>query len=152
MRSADLKAGICMILFSMWVFWYSSKYAKVVINIYGPNFFPQLLSIFIFICAVLLIINSVKGKSPTKREWIDRKGFVRMAVSIGICIGYILWMQVIGFAMGSFVFLWVLMTFLKQKGVLKRTAGSAVASLTVWAIFRYFLVIPLPTGMWDFTF
>ena len=152
MRGADLKAGIVMILFSVWVFWYSSKYAKVVINIYGPNFFPQLLSVFIFICAVLLIVNAVKGKSPSKGEWIDRKGFVRMAVSIGICIGYILWMQVIGFAIGSFVFLWVLMTFLKQKGVLKRTASSAVAALIVWAIFRYFLVIPLPTGMWEFTF
>jgi len=141
-----------MILFSVWVFWYSSRYAKVVINIYGPNFFPQLLSIFIFICAVLLIVNAVKGKSPGKGEWIDRRGFVRMAVSIGICIGYILWMQAIGFAMGSFVFLWILMTFLKQKDVWKRTASSAVASLIVWAIFRYFLVIPLPTGMWDFTF
>ena len=152
MRGADLKAGIGMILFSVWVFWYSSKYAEVVINIYGPNFFPRLLSILIFICAVLLIVNAVKGKSPSRGEWIDRKGFVRMAVSIGICIGYILWMQIIGFAMGSVVFLWILMAFLKQEGVVKRTASSAVASLIVWAIFRYFLVIPLPTGMWEFTF
>jgi hypothetical protein len=24
--------------------------------------------------------------------------------------------------------------------------------LIVWAIFRYFLIIPLPTGMFEFTF
>ena len=152
MRKADIKAGIFMIIFSAFVFWYSSRYAEVVINVYGPNFFPQFLSVFIGICGVLLIIHAIKGKSPEKEEKIDRQGFVRMAVSIGICIGYLVLMQVVGFAIGSCVFLFVMMSFLRQQGVIKRIASSIAASMIVWAIFRYFLVIPLPTGLWEFTF
>ncbi|MCG7852672.1 MAG: tripartite tricarboxylate transporter TctB family protein, partial [Methanosarcinaceae archaeon] len=79
-------------------------------------------------------------------------GFVRMLIAIVICIGYLFLMQVIGFAMGTGVFLFVLMMFIGQKGLLKRVTSSVVVSLIVWAIFRYFLVIPLPTGMFEFTF
>jgi len=54
--------------------------------------------------------------------------------------------------MGTSVFLFVLMTFLGQKGVIVRIMSSIAASVIVWAIFRYFLVIPLPTGLFEFTF
>jgi hypothetical protein len=101
---------------------------------------------------MILILNATKGNAPSRPDRIDRKGFIRMAVAIGICIGYLFLMQVIGFAMGSSVFLFALMTFLKQQGLFKRIISSVAASVLVWAIFRFFLVIPLPTGMWDFTF
>jgi hypothetical protein len=44
------------------------------------------------------------------------------------------------------------MTFLGQQGVIIRIMSSIGASVVVWSIFRYFLVIPLPTGMFEFTF
>ena len=152
MKKADIGVGIGLIIASCWIYWYAGSYHEATIYYYGPNFFPQILALVMGLCAVLLIVNALRGKSLSRADTIDLKGFGRMLIAIGICIGYIIWMQVIGFAMGSFVFLWTLMTFLKQKGVLKRTASSAVASLIVWAIFRYFLVIPLPTGLWEFTF
>jgi hypothetical protein len=80
------------------------------------------------------------------------KGFVRMVLAIVMCIGYLFLMQVIGFAMGTIVFLFALMTFLGQQGMVKRITSSVATSLIVWAIFRYFLIIPLPTGIFDFTF
>jgi len=61
-------------------------------------------------------------------------------------------MQVIGFAMGTSVFLYVLMMFIGQQGQVKRISSSIAVSLIVWAIFRYFLIIPLPTGRFAFTF
>ena len=75
-----------------------------------------------------------------------------MLVAIVICIGYLILMQVIGFAMGTTVFLYSLMMFIGQKGIVKRITSSIAVSLIVWAIFRYFLIIPLPTGMFAFTF
>ena len=152
MKRADIGVGIGLIILSTWVFWYSSEYRKTVIYIYGPNFFPQILSILMGICGVILIVRAMKGKILPKTDRIDIQGFFRMVIAIGICIGYLYLMQVIGFAMGTSVFLFVLMTFLGQQGLIKRVMSSTAASLIVWAIFRYFLVIPLPTGMFDFTF
>ncbi len=144
--------GIGLIIFGTWVFWYSSAYRKTVIYIYGPNFFPQVLSILMGICGVILIIRAMRGEVLPKTDRIDLQGFFRMLIAIGMCIGYLFLMQVIGFAMGTSVFLFVLMTFLGQQGLIIRVMSSIAASLIVWAIFRYFLVIPLPMGMFDFTF
>lgn len=152
MKRADIGVGIGLIIFGTWVFWYSSAYRKTVIYIYGPNFFPQVLSILMGLCGVILIVRAMRGEVLPKTERIDLQGFFRMVIAIGICIGYLYLMQVIGFAMGTSVFLFVLMTFLGQQGLIKRILSSIAASLIVWAIFRYFLVIPLPMGIFDFTF
>lgn len=152
MKKADIGAGIGLILLSAWVFWKSYAYRHTVIYIYGPNFFPQILAIFTAVCAIILIIRALQGKALSYKDRIDGQGFVRMLVAIAMCIGYLLLMQVIGFAMSTFVFLFALMTFLRQKGWVSRTISSVVVSLIVWAIFRYFLVIPIPEGMLGFTF
>lgn len=105
-----------------------------------------------FGCAVILIVRGIQGKVLLQSDRIDLKGFVRMVLAIVMCIGYLFLMQVIGFAMGTIVFLFALMTFLGQQGMVKRITSSVATSLIVWAIFRYFLIIPLPTGIFDFTF
>jgi len=151
-KKADIGAGIGLIIFSAWIFWYASIYSKTTIYYYGPNFFPQVLSIAMCICAIFLILRALQGKALERLDRINSKGFMRMVIAIAICIGYLFLMQVIGFAIGTCVFLFVLMLFIGQKGLTKRSASSIVVSLIVWAIFRFFLVIPLPTGMFAFTF
>jgi hypothetical protein len=75
-----------------------------------------------------------------------------MVIAIVMCVGYLFLMQLIGFAIGTAVFLYVLMMFIGQEGLIKRITSSVAVSLIVWAIFRYFLIIPLPTGIFEFTF
>lgn len=152
MKKADIGAGIVLLLLSIAVFWKAFEYRQAVIYVYGPNFFPQLLALLLGVCSISLIVRAFQGKSLRQADHIDRQGFVRMVLAIAICIGYLLLMQVLGFALATMVFLFVLMTFLQQQGLLKRIVSSILVALVVWAIFRYFLVIPIPTGMFSFTF
>ena len=152
MNKVDIGTGIGLIIFRTWIFWYASAYSKATIYYYGPNFFPQAIAIAMCICAIILILNAIKGKSMERSDRIELKGFIRMVIAIAICIGYLFLMQVIGFTMGTCVFLYVLMMFIGQQGLKKRIISSIAVSLIVWAIFRYFLVIPLPTGMFAYTF
>ncbi|MFB0506700.1 MAG: tripartite tricarboxylate transporter TctB family protein [Thermodesulfobacteriota bacterium] len=152
MKRADIGVGIGLIILSTWVFWYANVYREKEIYIYGPNFFPQILSVLMGLCGIILIIRAMRGEVLPKTDRIDIRGFLRMVIAIGMCIGYLFLMQGIGFAMGTSVFLFVLMTFLGQQGLTIRIMSSMAASVIVWAIFRYFLVIPLPTGMFEFTF
>ena len=152
MKKADVGTGVGLLLLSLAVFWKAFEYRKTAIYIYGPNFFPQLLALALGVCAISLIIRAFQGKSLRQTDHIDRQGFLRMVLAIVICIGYLLLMQVLGFALSTMVFLFVLMTFLQQQGLLKRIISSVAVALAVWAIFRYFLVIPIPTGMLPFTF
>jgi len=152
LKKVDIGTGIGLIIFSTWIFWYASAYSKATIYYYGPNFFPQAIAIAMCICAITLILNAIRGKSMERSDRIELKGFIRMVIAIVICIGYLFLMQVIGFTIGTCVFLYVLMMFIGQQGLKKRILSSITVSLIVWAIFRYFLVIPLPTGMLAYTF
>jgi len=152
MKKVDIWGGVGLLLLSIAVFWKAAEYSHSAIYIYGPNFFPQVLALLLGICAIFLIIRAIQGKALPQQEVIDKQGFISMVLSIGICLAYLFLMQIIGFAFSTMVFLFILMTFLKQKGILKRSFSALFASLLVWAIFRYFLVIPIPTGIFQFTF
>jgi putative tricarboxylic transport membrane protein len=151
-KKADIGVGIGLLLLSVWVFWKSLEYRERTIYIYGPNFFPQILSILICACAIGLIVRAIQGKVLSRTDHIDKHGFIRMMMAIGICIGYLFLMQLIGFMMATCVFLFTLMAFLRQIGLIKRIISSVAVALIVWVIFRYFLIIPIPTGMFSFTF
>lgn len=152
MKNADIGVGLGLLVISGLVFWTSQAYRQTVIYTYGPNLFPQLLSVITGICSIVLIVQALQGKALSRKDHIDSQGFVRMIISIGMCIGYLLIMQVIGFAIATGVFLFALMTFLRQKGLVRRAISSISVALIVWAIFRFFLVIPVPEGMLSFTF
>ena len=149
MKKEDIGTGIGLLILSTWLFWYVGKYQAKEIYGYGPEFFPRLLAVLMFVLGLALIVNALRGKFLKMGERIEPQGFLRLLLSIAICLGYIFLMNILGFAMATFVFLFALMTFLKQKGIFIRIFSSLVTSVSVWAIFRYFLVIPLPEG-WFF--
>jgi len=145
-KKEDIGIGVGLIILSIWLFWYVGRYRPVEIYIYGPDFFPRILAVMMAILGISLIINALLGNSLKMGDRIDPKGFVRLLISIGICIGYLFLTTILGFATATFVFLFILMTFLKQKGILLRIFSSVATAILVWGIFRYFLIIPLPEG------
>jgi putative tricarboxylic transport membrane protein len=152
MQKTDVGTGIGLLAFSTWVFLFSSQYSKKAVFFYGPNFFPQLLAVAMAICACVLIYKGLKGLNDVPLDKIHFKGFLRMLIAIGMCIAYLYLMQFIGFALSTIVFLFSLMTFLEHKGILVRAASSICVAMIVWSIFEYFLIIPVPTGIFKYTF
>lgn len=145
-KKEDIGIGVGLLILSLWLFWYVGRYRPVEIYIYGPDFFPKVLAVMMAILGLSLIVNAVLGNSLKMEDRIDSRGFVRMVISIGICVTYIFLMKILGFATATFAFLFILMTFLKQRGILLRIFSSLVTSILIWSIFRYFLIIPLPEG------
>jgi putative tricarboxylic transport membrane protein len=146
MKKEDIGTGIGLLILSIWLFWYVGRYRVKEIYGYGPDFFPRVLAVMLAILAIALMINALRGNSLKMGDRIDRKGFVRMLISIAICIGYLFLTKILGFATATFAFLFILMTFLKQKGIFIRLLSSMTTAILVWAIFRYFLIIPMPEG------
>lgn len=147
MKKVDIGVGAGLLALSIWLFWYAGRYKDLAVMGYGPDLFPRILASMMILLALGLIINALLGKSLKKEDNIDPKGFLRVLISIGICIGYLFLIHWLGFATSTFLFLFVLMTLLKQKRIFLRIGASLIVSLTVWVIFRYFLVIPLPEGL-----
>ncbi len=147
MKKVDLGVGAGLLTLSVWLFWYAGRYKDLAVLGYGPDLFPRILASMMIVLALGLIMNALLGKSLKKEDSIDPKGFLRVLISIAICIGYLFLLKGLGFATSTFLFLFVLMTLLQQEKILLRIGASLIVSLTVWVIFRYFLVIPLPEGL-----
>ena len=147
MKNVDIGVGVGLLILSSSLFWFAGNLRGLAVHGYGPDLFPRILAVFMGFLAILLIINASIGKSLKKEDHIDPRGFLRVLVAIGICIVYLVLVNLLGFATATFLFLFVLMALLKQKGIILRFIASATVSIIVWAIFRYFLVIPLPEGL-----
>lgn len=146
-KTVDIGVGIFLCLFSALVFWYADGYAGRGVNSYGPDFFPKALSVMMFICAFALIVRAVGGFSLVSLESTDRQGFIRAAATLAISIGYIFLMKLIGFYIATALFLYAVMTFLRQKGHVKRVLVSLITASLIFGIFHFFLKIPLPEGL-----
>lgn len=147
MKKVDIGTGIGLIALSVWLFLYVGQYKPKEIYIYGPDFFPRILAVVMAFLSVCMIINALRGKSLPMGERIDPRGFGRLLISIGICLGYLYLIKTLGFASATFIFLFVLMTLLRQKGLPKRIFSALLTAILAWAIMRYFLIIPLPEGL-----
>jgi len=152
MQKTDVGVGAGLIALSAWVYWYAGTYRAATIYFYGPNFFPQILAVIMAVSAGILIYQGSRGRNLEPCETIHLRGFVRMLAAVAMCIAYLVLMQFLGFAISTCGFLYALMSFLGKEGVLIKVFSAAATSLIVWAIFRYLLIIPLPTGQLSFTF
>lgn len=146
MRKADIITGIFLMVLAAGVMIEAGTYAHrgVQIEYFGPAFFPRILAIALILCAGLLVINALRKQALRRVEFIDRRGFGRLALAIAVGIVYWLAVDYTGFLIGSPIFLFVLMTVLGARSWLQRIVTSLAAPLALWAIFEYFLVISLP--------
>jgi putative tricarboxylic transport membrane protein len=146
-KRIDIFVGIALCVLSLAIYLYAGQYAGRGVNTYGPNFFPQALSILMFCCALALIFQAVRGNALAGLEKINKAGFVNAAVTLVMAILYVLIMQIVGFFVATVIFLFAVMMYLRQKNILVRAITSITVAAAVWGIFHFFLKIPLPEGI-----
>ncbi len=146
-KRIDIGIGIILCLLSVAIYLYAEQYAGRGVNSYGPNFFPQALSFMLFLAAVGLIIQALRGKALKNLEAMNKPGLLRTAVTLLIATAYVLLMNVLGFYLATGLFLFVVMTYLGQKKLWIRVLVSVLVATAVYSLFHYFLKIPLPEGI-----
>ena len=146
-KRIDIGTGIVLCILSVVIYLYAEQYSGRGVNKYGPNFFPQALSLLLFLSSVALIIQALRGKALKSLEVVDRSGFIRATVTLVIAIGYVFLMKVLGFYLSTVIFLFVVMTYLGQKKLWIRILVSILVASAVYGLFHYFLKIPLPEGI-----
>lgn len=149
MKRIDIAVGVGLCVLSTTIFIYADRYRGAGVSEYGPNIFPQFLAILMFIAAAVMIIRAVRGAAMHVSDRIDRAGFVRAAVALGIAVAYLLSMQILGFFLPTAVFLYVIMTFIGHTGRVVRVASCLGVTTAIYSIFAFFLKVPLPRGLFD---
>ena len=146
-KPIDIIVGIVLSILSITIYLYAEQYVGRGVNTYGPNFFPQVLSILLLVASIALIVKAVKGSEQKQLEETDKKGFIRALVALILAIGYIQIMQFLGFYLSTALFLYILMMYFGQKSQILYIASSILVSSVIYGIFHFFLKIPLPEGI-----
>ena len=143
--------GIVFLLVAAWIVWQTGKIPeRLVSNEPGPKFFPYLSAAGIAVFAILsMIFDGPKEKTKSAKPYLDKAGWIRLAIILGEARLFVFGMQTIGFwisaMIGSFVFIWTL------KGEKKISLPFAIVFSIALGTICYFgftrgFHIPLPSG------
>lgn len=146
-KRIDISVGIVLCIISSAIFIYADGYKGRGVSLYGPNFFPQTLAILLFLFSVIMIVQALRGGALKGLEPINKAGFIRTVITLGISLLYLLAMQYLGFFLSTIIFLYVVMTYIGHEGKIVRAVSSLIVAAIIYGIFHYFLKIPLPEGL-----
>jgi len=114
----------------------------------GINFLPFWMSAFIGILALTLFISALRGKiSEPDKPLFPRENIPRVAIVTTALLGYIIFLETIGYIISTFLFFLVTIFVLQRKRIVSILFFGALFTLILFAIFKVWLGSPLPSGL-----
>jgi putative tricarboxylic transport membrane protein len=109
----------------------------------GPGFFPFWGGLLLGACALILLVRSLKSRERLASGAIPWPALIMV---LGALLGYLLFLEMLGFIIVTLLFLLALFCF-AEIGWIKHVAWSAIATSLVYALFKLWLKVPLPSGL-----
>lgn len=110
---------------------------------FAPTVFSLGLIIF---SGINLVIEAFKeNKVPEKLADVEWKKWLCYTLLCGV---YVFLIKKIGFAVDTFLCLFLMLKLTGQKGYVKPVIISGIFSVLVWALFTYAMNVPLPGAAW----
>ena len=109
----------------------------------GPGFLPKYVSILsIILCVILLVMNFIKEKDSTK-EFGNKEGLIRMALTFGLLLVSVFLMNYIGMIIPLILFLIIEFKFIEKYKLLTSIKVSVFSIAIFYAIFKIWLGVPI---------
>ena len=112
----------------------------------GARFFPQIVSVIIGICSLILLIKAFLLKSSKKSAKVSFYRDNRLIFGSIMFITYILVINYLGFGMTTIAFLVIFSIYRGAKNPLKMLVLSILVTLTFYLMFSVWLKVALPQG------
>jgi len=143
-KKADIFVGLIIIFISVAVFVMTQKFVGKVYTGYGPDRFPRFLAIIWSVLGIMLIFNALRDKFFEEDMKITAYGLMRVSAVLGLTIAALIAMNYIGFIAATMIYIFLIMSYLKEKSWAGRIATSIGVTMGIYLIFKYVMVIPLP--------
>ena len=114
----------------------------------GPGLLPVVFGTILGVLSIALFLTSLKGseKAETKSFWETEKSWKPILFTLLALVGYMVLLKPIGFILVTFLFTFVLLRFIGQKGWGISILIALIFSLTCYGLFSRLLGTPLPRG------
>lgn len=151
MKKANIIAAISGMILSGYAFIVTFTFKQFKNVPVGPDFFPRYLSVGLFICCLVLLIQNIKSKSTEPSPTLSPKdaGIRRMLIAVAaVCIYVALW-NIIGFILATLLILFAIQFLLGMRTYFTMSVVSVCASLAIFFLFKLLLGIEMPLGFME---
>ena len=108
----------------------------------GPGFFPFWGGLLLGALALILLVRSLRLRERFGSVAIP---WPALLLVLGALLGYLLFLETVGFVIVTFLFLLVLFRFGKT-GWIKSGGWAVIATTVAYVLFRFWLQVQLPRG------
>jgi len=112
----------------------------------GARFFPQLISVIIGICSLILLLRAFFLISSNKSAKVSFSLDIRLVFGIIIFIVYILIVSPLGFCVTTVAFLFIFSIYQGGENLLTILVLSILITLLLYLMFSVWLKVDLPKG------
>ena len=116
----------------------------------GSGFFPFWLGLVLAALSILLLASAVRRPDPGPAWLPSGHGAARFVVVVVVTALFIALLPLLGMALGTAVFLGVLLRMLEGHSWRTTAAVAVGAAVANWAVFVLWLRVPFPVGMLGF--
>lgn len=151
MRFNNVIPGGLLILFALAEIAYANTFPRLHGQNYGPDLFPTLIGIGLFVCGGILIFQGIAQRAEVPMvdigDWAkDRSNIANVALVLGSMVFYILVSGTLGFIPTSLL----IMTLLLRRfgsGWLASILIAVTTTFVIHTLFAKVLLVPLPWGI-----
>ena len=117
----------------------------------GPGFFPFWLGLALILLSLALILQIMRGKIgsgvPGEPLWKGLQ-WPKIIFLLGALLFYAIFLESLGYLLATFLLMFFLFRAVEPQRWSVVIAGSVVTSLFTYILFRLWLQVQLPMGLW----
>jgi putative tricarboxylic transport membrane protein len=153
MKKANLSIALVFAGIGVWVIIESYRLGIQTLRDPGAGSFPLLLGIALCLLALALCIDFLKHSSRTdtwkEAEKIKNKINLKISVAvISFLIGYAALLEILGFLITSFFFMWGLFWIANPRRWLFVSGSAALVTGVAYIVFVVLCQVSFPAGIW----
>lgn len=144
MLETVFSAFLCIV--SAFIFYSSTQFNMAFIGNsgLGPDFFPKVIAVILFILSALLFVGSIKNKDKKSIYNPNMKYTFMVIFAFAV---YIFLIDRIGYLVSTVIFAFVVITILKSKSKVLNIIFAIVFPIALYLLFTYAFKVSLPAGL-----
>ena len=153
MKKANIISAVIGMIVSAAAFGYTFTFKQFKNVPVGPEFFPRVLAIALFIFCVLLLLTNLKTSEANKKSAptmsLKNRGMQKALAGLAIVVVYALLWEVLGFLIITPIAIFLMTLLLGKRSYIKMIVIAVGATVIVFLAFKYLLGIQMPLGFME---
>jgi len=117
------------------------------VYIIGPGFLPGLISASLIVINIVRFLVIIMSSDGSTADVISN--YRPIYILTILLISYLAGIIIVGLSLATILFIYILMSILGNRSLFQKILIALAVTFAIKAIFKWVLVLPLPTGFWN---